>query len=143
MADMINNFFKDLYTSQVVNDVDMLLQHVPCKVAGAMNEELVKPYMAEEIKNTLFQMFPTKAPGSYGFLTHFFQKHWGLCGEEITQLVLRVLKAGDTIEVINNTFIVLIPKVSNPAKSTTLSSDPLSFITRFIKWCQKGVAEQT
>ena len=59
-------------------------------------------------------MFPTKAPGPDGFLAHFFQKHRNLCGEELTKIVIRILKGDDSAEEINKTFIVLIPKVQNP-----------------------------
>jgi hypothetical protein len=56
-------------------------------------------------------MFPTKALGPNGFPTHFFQKHWHLCGEEITQIFIRLHNGDDSLEDINETFIVIIPKV--------------------------------
>jgi hypothetical protein len=59
-------------------------------------------------------MFPTKAPGPDGFPAHFFQRHWNVCGTEVTAVVLRILKGEDDPTVINNTFIVLIPKVASP-----------------------------
>jgi hypothetical protein len=59
-------------------------------------------------------MFPTKAPGPDGFPAHFFQRHWDLCGEEVTHIVLRVLKGDDDPTSFNKTFIVLIPKVPKP-----------------------------
>ncbi|WVZ94535.1 LOW QUALITY PROTEIN: hypothetical protein U9M48_040416 [Paspalum notatum var. saurae] len=52
-------------------------------------------------------MFPTKAPGPDGFLAHFFQHHWNLCGR-------RVLRGEDDPMTINDTFIVMIPKVDSP-----------------------------
>ena len=56
-------------------------------------------------------MFPTKAPGPDGFPAHFFQPQWDLCGEEVTSVVLRVLRGEDDVSSINDTLIVLIPKV--------------------------------
>jgi hypothetical protein len=50
-------------------------------------------------------MFPTKAPGPDGYPAHFFQRHWDLCGEEVTSVVLRVLKGEDHPAVINKAFI--------------------------------------
>jgi hypothetical protein len=58
-------------------------------------------------------MFPTKAPGLDGFPAHFFQRHWDLCGSEVTSVVMRVLRGEDDPSLINNTFIVLIPKVAS------------------------------
>ena len=79
-----------------------------------MNASLCAPYTNEEVKQALFQMFPTKSPGPDGFPAHFFQKNWDVCGEEVTKVVLRVLNGEDSPGVVNSTFIVLIPKVSNP-----------------------------
>jgi hypothetical protein len=33
-----------------------------------MNDGLLKPFEEKEVKDAPFQMFPTKAPGPYGFL---------------------------------------------------------------------------
>jgi hypothetical protein len=51
--------------------------------------------------------------GPDGFLTHFFQHHWDLCGEEVTSAVLWVLRGEEDLKAINQTFIVLIPKVAS------------------------------
>jgi hypothetical protein len=49
------------------------------------------------------------------FLLIFFQRHWDVCGKEITSVVLRVLSGEDDPATINDTFIVLIiPKVVSP-----------------------------
>ena len=64
------------------------------------------------MKDALFQMFPTKAPGPDGLPAHFFQRHWSLCGEEVTKVVLRILRGGDDPSCVNNTLLVLIPKVT-------------------------------
>ena len=75
---------------------------------------LCAPYSTEEVKAALFQMFPTKAPGPDGFPAHFYQRHWELCGEEVTAAVLRIVRGEETPESINDTILVLIPKVTNP-----------------------------
>jgi hypothetical protein len=78
-----------------------------------MNDSLLAPFTESEVKEAMFQMFPTKAPGPDGFPAHFFQRYWELCGAEVTTVVLRVLKGEDDPAVINKTFVVLIPKVAS------------------------------
>ena len=41
------------------------------------------------------------------------KKYWNLCGEEITQIVIWLLMGEDSLEDINKTFIVIIPKVQS------------------------------
>lgn len=57
-----------------------------------MNDRPLSRFTQEEIKIALFQMFPTKSLGTDGFPAHFFQRYWEFCGEEVTQVVLRVLR---------------------------------------------------
>jgi hypothetical protein len=94
--------------------MEEVLSHIPVKMDGLMNSKLNAPYSKEEVKAALFQMFPTKAPDPDGFAAHFFQRHWELCGDEVTAMVLRVLSGVDSPEEINKTFIVLISKITSP-----------------------------
>jgi hypothetical protein len=49
-----------------------------------------------------------------GFPAHFFQRHLDLCEKEITSVVLCVLSGEDDLALINDAFIVLVPKVASP-----------------------------
>jgi hypothetical protein len=105
-----------------------------------MNLSLNEPYSAKEVKEALFQMCPTKAPGPDGYPAHFFQKQWYLCGDEITDIVIRLLNGDDSPEEINSTFIVLIPKVQNP---TSLSQyRPISLFNVVFKIASKVLANR-
>ena len=97
-----------------MTDMDQVLNTIPTKVTTVMNESLMAPFEKDEIKRALFQMFLMKAPGPDGLPAHFFQCHWELCGDEVTSVVLWVLRGEDDPTVINNTCIELIPKVENP-----------------------------
>lgn len=114
MASITLAFYKDLYQSEGTFDMDHVLDTVPRKVTTAMNDMLIAPFSADEAMIALFQMYPMKAPGPDGFLAHFFQRHWDLCGEEVTSVVMRVLRGEDDPSIINDTCIVLIPKVECP-----------------------------
>lgn len=71
----IQGFYKDLYSSQGYRDMSELLQFVTPQVTVVMNESLERDYTAEEVRTTLFQMAPSKAPGIDGFTAGFFQRH--------------------------------------------------------------------
>jgi hypothetical protein len=114
MASMTREFYEQLYSSEGVTNMGEVIDVIPHKVTPDMNEKLLRPIGAAEVKLALFQMFPTKAPGPDGFPAHFFQTHWEMCGEEVTLAVLRVLEGQDDMRDINQTFLVLIPKVANP-----------------------------
>jgi hypothetical protein len=114
LGSMTTGFYKNLYRSEGTQNLEDVLGTVLVKVTPAMNDGLLKPFEEKEVKEALFQMFSTKAPGPDGFPTHFFQRHWEVCGSEVTSVVLRILRGEDDPSVINKTFIVLIPKVANP-----------------------------
>jgi hypothetical protein len=61
-------------------------------VTASMNDKLLEAFEEGEVKQALFQMFPLKSLGSYGYPTQFFQKHWDLCGGEVTNALLCILK---------------------------------------------------
>jgi hypothetical protein len=91
-----------------------VLNTVPNKVTREMNNRLPLPYAEEDVKTTLFQMFATKAPGPGDMLVHIYQRHWDLCGREVTKVVLNVLNGGKFLELINQTVPILIPKAQHP-----------------------------
>jgi hypothetical protein len=73
MAFMTIEFYRSLYMADGTTDTDQLLDTVPIKVTGEMNDMPLKPIGPEEVKNALFQTFPTKALGPDGFPAHFFR----------------------------------------------------------------------
>lgn len=60
---MVQSFYDKLFTSEPCDSTDVVLDSIPTKVSADMNDELCKPYTNQEIREALFQMGPTKAPG--------------------------------------------------------------------------------
>jgi hypothetical protein len=140
LSTITNNFFGNLYESEGVHGMEEVLNTVPRRVTPLMNEEITAPYCEEEVKTALFQMYPTKAPGPDGYPAHFFQRNWELCGGEVTTSVLRILRGIDSPEEINNTFIVLIPKVASPTELGQLR--PISLCNVIYKIASKVLANR-
>jgi hypothetical protein len=77
-----------------------------------MNVDFCRDFSDEEIADALFQMSPLKAPGPDGFPVHFFQRHWGTMKSDVIAIV-NFFCDGLIPEGINDTVIVLIPKIQN------------------------------
>ena len=133
MKAMTTSFYKTLYTSEGVHDMDRVLDTVPIKGTQSMNESLNAPCSPEEVKRALFQMFPMKSPGPDGFPEHFFQRHWEICREDVTRAVLRIVEGNESAASINDTILVLIPKVKKSFIANSVPAD--KFVQRFIQNC--------
>ena len=83
-------------------------------VNGVMNDDLCRELTDQEISDALFQIGPLKAPGPDGLPARFFQRNWGLLKDDITSAVKRFFIDGSMPVEVNDTTIVLIPKISHP-----------------------------
>lgn len=87
------------------------MKQMPKIVTFEMNEELMRPFIEEEIKEVLFQMCPTKAPEPDGFPATFFQKHWKAVREGVVAICLHILNEKGNLTPLNYTYIAFIPKI--------------------------------
>lgn len=140
MMAMTAAFYKQLYQSEGTDNMEAVLETVPVKVTSDMNDMLLARFKESELKEALFQMFPTKAPVPDGFPAHFFQRHRELCAAKVTAVILRVLKGEDDPAVINNTLVVLIPKVATPEELGQFK--PISLYNIIFKIASKVAANR-
>ena len=105
------NYFESIFTSGGCDQMEECVNTSPHKLTSNMLDVLSSEYSAEEIKATLFQMGPIKAPGPNGMNALFYQKFWHIVGDDVNAAVLDFLSNGTMLLDINYTYIVLIPKV--------------------------------
>ncbi|KAL2927668.1 LINE-1 retrotransposable element ORF2 protein [Bienertia sinuspersici] len=77
-------------------------------------KRMTQPFTRSEVKKAIFSIHGNKSLRLDGFRTHFYKHNWELIGEEVTTAILDFFNSGKLLKEINNTFLVLIPKVSKP-----------------------------
>uniref|UniRef100_A0A453CJA7 Reverse transcriptase domain-containing protein n=1 Tax=Aegilops tauschii subsp. strangulata TaxID=200361 RepID=A0A453CJA7_AEGTS len=67
-------------------------------------------------------------------------RHWDVCGDEVTNVVLKIVEGTESAECTNETVLVLIPKVKNP---TLLSQfRPISLCNVLYKIASKVISNR-
>jgi hypothetical protein len=105
-----------------------------------MNDMLMKPFVAKEVRAALFMMGANKAPGPDGLSAGFYQHHWEVLGLAVTNAALNFLNGGELPERVNRTTIVLIPKVNVPQEMKQFQ--PISLCNVIYKICSKFLANR-
>jgi len=118
---MVRDFFKALYTDESISYTPYI---VPANGFPRLSTEdmdsLARPFTGNDIRKAIFDMDAFKAPGPDGYPALFFQKQLDLTGSQVTQVALNILQGKEFPEGVNETFLVLIPKVENPQSVTQL-----------------------
>jgi hypothetical protein len=140
LEDLSMNFYKQLFAMQDHVSPEEVIRYVPSKVTVAMNALLDASFTAAEIEKALFMMHPHKSPGPDGFTAGFFQRHWSLIRPDVCSAVVAFLNGGDMPDIINNTVLVLIPKVKNPQELSQFR--PIALCNVLYKICSKTIANR-
>lgn len=77
---------------------------------------LTEQFSPLKVREAMFQMYPTKAPGPDGFSAIFYQKFWNSVGSDITKVILKMLNERKVEEGIGDTVISMIPKTKDACK---------------------------
>ncbi|KAA3486983.1 Retrovirus-related Pol polyprotein LINE-1 [Gossypium australe] len=115
-----------------------------CGAFLSLEQEVIQflsmPVSDEEIEKALFDMAPLKAPGSDGLHAIFYQSQWELVGPSIFEWVKRVFSGDNINPDLNNSLIVLIPKVQH--SECFLQFRPISFCSVLYKLVMKVIANR-
>ena len=93
---------------------DDILDCVACVVTQATNDNLLQEINIEEIKEATMQMGGLKAPSPDGYQGVFYHKYWDIIHNEIRGIMDDFFVNNRSPASLNNTILVLIPKIPNP-----------------------------
>ena len=116
IAEIAIDYFTELFQTPHPTRVVEVARTAPRVVSKEMNEQLTKEFQKEEVLQVISQMHLTKALGPNGMSAIFYQKHWDIIGEDVTNTMLSILNSNSSLAELNQTNIVLIPKTNNPTK---------------------------
>lgn len=86
LENLITDYFTKIFIASN-NQWDEIMANVQPTITDQLNSELLRPIDGKEVKTTLFQMNPDKAPGADGMTLGFFQKYWNIVGRDIIKIV--------------------------------------------------------
>lgn len=137
---IFSNFFCKLFTSSSPQDINQCLHNLLQKIFKDENSKLVVEFMNQEINDALFKMNPLRAPGSDDFPAHFYQKYWGVLCYKVHQFVVKILNQQCSLDKVNETFIILIPKYKEAIKAGDFR--PISLCNVVYKLVDKVLANR-
>jgi exonuclease III len=134
------DYYQHLFTAETITEPDCCLEELGCSVSTEMNNGLMQNFSKDEIVMALKQMSPHKAAGPDGYSAGFYQDNWEVVGDEVCQSVLDILNSGIIDNILNFTYIALIPKKPNPVKVTEFR--PISLCNVFYKLISKVLSNR-
>ncbi|MBA0587244.1 hypothetical protein Gorai_000376 [Gossypium raimondii] len=111
-------YFQNLFVSTLSKNEVLNLDYIEKNILGEMNKRLAKEFTVNEIKEAFNQMDPQKALGIDKLSESFFKENWKVVGVDIIKLWHEVVSGNRTVDSLNETIIVLIPKIKEPIDMT-------------------------
>lgn len=117
---MITEYFSTLFGSSLPADpvIQEAIHFVRPTVTEDMNCRLHQPFTEAKVYTTVKKIHPHKAPGPDGLSGAFYHQFWPIVGVDVTKVCLDVLNHRVSSAALNETMIVLIPKVGSPTRVT-------------------------
>ncbi|WJX67493.1 hypothetical protein P8452_51955 [Trifolium repens] len=114
LEQMTVSFFSNLYKAEGDINVWNLRGNFPAINRTTLAIVEAMPLDCE-VKEAMFSMGSLKAPGPDGLHPLFFQSQWDIVGPKVCEVVREAFSNPEKIHSINETLLVLIPKVEGPS----------------------------
>ncbi|CAL5404679.1 unnamed protein product [Camellia sinensis] len=134
----LHGYFANLFSTGGVRDMEEALAVVQPVITRELNERLTRNVTDEEIKTAVFQLGPVKAPGPDGYPGFFYQQYWEEVGPKVCRAICSFFDRGFLLKEMNQTNLVLIPKVKALVKSSQYR--PISLCNFHLKIITKVLA---
>jgi hypothetical protein len=107
--------FIDLFTEEPISFPSGLDNLISPTISSMQNEALCNIPTPLEIKNVIFGMYNLKALRPDGLPALFYKQYWPIMGESVISAMQNFFRSSHMLNEVNNSFIVLIPKITNPS----------------------------
>ncbi|CAN1744115.1 LINE-1 retrotransposable element ORF2 protein, partial [Linum perenne] len=142
LQELAISHFQNLFRAGTVTELqgNGELTGFTCPIPEAVGEGLGMAPSETEIFSIIKSMGRLKAPGKDGFHPIFFQKCWKTVGPDVANFVSSCFRYPEMVEQVNETIIVLIPKL---AKLEAISQfRPISLCNVVYKTITKCIADR-
>lgn len=111
MKNMATNFYEELFWEDNHDREQFIYSVSYSRLDDGDLLELGSGVTLGEIKKAMFSMGSLKVPGEDGYPAIFFKRNWELVNHSLGEYIRHIWCNGQLVSSINNTLLVLIPKI--------------------------------